>query len=104
MYREVGGATKPVEKLDELCARLPIHLVLGLEHDFMYDVPLPFTHTLTNLGLSSPAKVHEILLDRGCGSTFASVTKMQDVGHLVCLICPLCEIMFTVLSDTPGET
>lgn len=65
MYLEPRGATKPVGPLTRLCSHLPIHLVLGLKHDFI------------------PPEVHEVLLDRTSGRTYASVTMMPDVGHLI---------------------
>lgn len=36
MYRDVEGPTKPVEDLNEICHRIPIHLILGKVDDLMY--------------------------------------------------------------------
>ena len=45
MYRDIEGPTKPVEDLDEICHRIPIHLILGKVGDLMYvNVLSPFSN------------------------------------------------------------
>ena len=37
MYKEPDGATKPVQDLDKVCARIPVSIIFGGENDYMYD-------------------------------------------------------------------
>ncbi|KAK7056620.1 hypothetical protein VNI00_002337 [Paramarasmius palmivorus] len=81
MYRDPDGATKPVEPLTQACKEKPVHLILAGVHDFM------------------PKRTQEALLDPKSGRTFASVTIMPGVGHLVPLEVPdrLGEVIFDAL-------
>lgn len=82
MYLDIKGATEPVEELTRLCSLLPIHLVLGLQNDFMYALSL-LSKCLIKLETCSPRSVHEALLDPASGRRYASLREEPDVGHLV---------------------
>ncbi|ESK91250.1 alpha/beta-hydrolase [Moniliophthora roreri MCA 2997] len=92
MYRDPDGATTPVVPLTQACKEKPVHLILGGVHDFM------------------PKRTQDALLDPKSGRTFASVTILPDVGHLVPLEVPdrLGEVIFDALvkNETliPSET
>ncbi|KAJ6579648.1 Alpha/beta hydrolase fold-1 [Mycena vulgaris] len=62
MYRDPDGATKPTETLNRLCRTHPVHLILGDVADFV------------------PKRVHQAIID---GRPFASVTTIEDAGHLI---------------------
>ncbi|EKM76093.1 hypothetical protein AGABI1DRAFT_131612 [Agaricus bisporus var. burnettii JB137-S8] len=65
MYFDIPGATRPVEELTRLCSLLPVHLIIGQDKDFV------------------PKEVHEALVDPSSGRKFASVTEINEVGHLI---------------------
>ncbi|KII96155.1 hypothetical protein PLICRDRAFT_170729 [Plicaturopsis crispa FD-325 SS-3] len=65
MYRDVHGPTKPVQDLNKACASLPVHIIFGAINDFL------------------PRKVHEAVVDPASGRKFASVSRLEGVGHLV---------------------
>ncbi|KAG6826106.1 hypothetical protein H0H92_001107 [Tricholoma furcatifolium] len=65
MYRDAEGPTKPVQDLRKVCKVLPVHLILGAVNDFM------------------PARVHAAILDPQYGGVYASIHKIDGVGHLV---------------------
>ena len=65
MYMDLTGPEVPVEVMNRLSGTKPMHLVLGLLHDFM------------------PEQVHKALVDPNSPRKFASVTYMPNVGHLV---------------------
>ncbi|KAJ7499893.1 Alpha/beta hydrolase fold-1 [Mycena latifolia] len=62
MYRDPDGATKPTQTLNRLCRTYPVHLILGSNADFV------------------PKRVHKAIIE---GRPFASVTTIQDAGHLI---------------------
>ncbi|KAF8954108.1 Alpha/beta hydrolase fold-1 [Flammula alnicola] len=65
MYLDEEGPTKPVEVLNKVCHRIPVHLILGEIPDMI------------------PSHVHQALTDPKSGRRFASVTIQKNVGHLV---------------------
>ncbi|KAJ3573724.1 hypothetical protein NP233_g2240 [Leucocoprinus birnbaumii] len=65
MYLDMPGATRPVGELTRLCPILPVHLIIGLSNDFI------------------PRVVHDRLIDPTSGRTFASVSEVPQVGHLM---------------------
>ncbi|KAF9530923.1 Alpha/Beta hydrolase protein [Crepidotus variabilis] len=65
MYEDIDGPTKPVEVIQNICHRTPIHLLLGEYADFV------------------PAHLHQALIDPSSGRHFASVTTMKNSGHLI---------------------
>jgi len=65
MYRDVDGPTKPIPGLNRTCARIPVHVIFGGVNDYM------------------PRFVQDSLTDPTSGRRFASVTRLEGVGHLV---------------------
>ncbi|KAF8230932.1 alpha/beta-hydrolase [Tricholoma matsutake] len=65
MYRDADGPVAPVQDLNKVCANRPVHLVFGTVHDFI------------------PARVQAPLLDPQSRPRYASVAKLEGVGHLV---------------------
>ncbi len=65
MYMDAEGAIKPVTVLDVICRRIPIHVAVGGIADLI------------------PPHVHPALVDPKSGRVFASVTTIENVGHLV---------------------
>ncbi|KAG2014279.1 hypothetical protein CC2G_011112 [Coprinopsis cinerea AmutBmut pab1-1] len=65
MYLDTRGPVDPIPVLDRISAHIPIHLVLGGVKDFI------------------PAHVHEALTSPTSARTYASVTTMPNVGHLI---------------------
>jgi pimeloyl-ACP methyl ester carboxylesterase len=82
MYLDEEGATKPVEDLNTICHRIPVHLILGEVPDFI------------------PADVHQALINPASGRRFASLTTLKNVGHLVPQQAPtvLASHIFDILS------
>ncbi|KAF6754126.1 Alpha/beta hydrolase fold-1 [Ephemerocybe angulata] len=65
MYTDDQGSVAPVEVLDQISSKLPIHLILGELKDYI------------------PAHVHAALVGPAPGRNFASISMMPNVGHLV---------------------
>ncbi|KAG6868097.1 hypothetical protein C0993_007631 [Termitomyces sp. T159_Od127] len=65
MYRDADGPTKPVEDLKKVCRAIPVHMILAGVNDFI------------------PARVHAAILDPKYGGVYASVRKVEGVGHLI---------------------
>ncbi|KAF5371493.1 hypothetical protein D9615_009604 [Tricholomella constricta] len=88
MYRDADGPTKPVQDLKKACAALPVHLVLAAVNDFI------------------PARVHAAILDPQYGGRYASVRKIEGVGHLVPQEAPdkLGAVMYEALASEPGPS
>lgn len=86
MYLDEEGPIKPVEVLDDICHTMPVHVILGDSPDFMY-VSLPYSVCdVAYLFISlhrSPKFVHQALINPSSGRHFASITTINNVGHLV---------------------
>jgi len=65
MYRDVDGPTKPIPGLQRTCSRIPVHIIFGNINDYM------------------PRFVQDALIDPSSGRLFASITRIEGVGHLV---------------------
>ncbi|KAI5116764.1 hypothetical protein M0805_004981 [Coniferiporia weirii] len=65
MYRDVDGPTKPVSDLNDACARLPIHVIFGAINDYI------------------PREVHLAIIDPTSPRQFASISHVENAGHLV---------------------
>ncbi|PPR04917.1 hypothetical protein CVT24_007161 [Panaeolus cyanescens] len=65
MYMDEGGPTKPVEALNIISQRMPVHLILGDKKDLI------------------PPHIHRSLTDPKSGRRFASIHGIPGVGHLV---------------------
>ncbi|KAF8890426.1 Alpha/beta hydrolase fold-1 [Infundibulicybe gibba] len=65
MYIDAEGATKPVRNLDRICNKIPIHLIVGGVHDLI------------------PDGVHAALVDPRSGRRFATITVIEESGHLM---------------------
>ncbi|KAF8959417.1 hypothetical protein BDZ97DRAFT_1837947 [Flammula alnicola] len=84
MYLDEEGPTKPVEVLNKVCHRIPVHLILGEIPDMI------------------PSHMHQALADPKSGRWFASVTIQKNVGHLIPQEAPttLATYIFEALSST----
>ncbi|EJD00762.1 uncharacterized protein FOMMEDRAFT_157868 [Fomitiporia mediterranea MF3/22] len=90
MYRDVDGATESVACLNEACSRLPVHIILGAENDHI------------------PQEVHNAIIDPLSPRQFASISRVENVGHLVpqCAPAALAEIIHRILvkgADPPTK-
>ncbi|KAH8830962.1 Alpha/beta hydrolase family-domain-containing protein [Flagelloscypha sp. PMI_526] len=87
MYRDVDGPTKPIADLNKACARMPVHLIIGGINDFI-----------------SP-RIHAAMTDVKSGRRFASVTKIEETGHLIPLEVPekLGEVLYACLVDSSAS-
>jgi len=65
MYRDRDGATAPIPGLKRTCSRIPVHIIFGTINDYI------------------PRFVQDALTDPSSGRDFASITRIEGVGHLV---------------------
>ncbi|KLO13813.1 alpha/beta-hydrolase [Schizopora paradoxa] len=65
MYQDVDGPIAPVKDLDEICTRLPIHIIFGQLNDFI------------------PKSVQDSIVDPSSPRRFESISYIPGVGHLV---------------------
>jgi len=87
MYREPDGATKPVQDLDKVCARIPVSIMFGGENDYMYDAAATHPNlTFDETWCCRPRGVQDALVDKASGRRFSSITRIDGAGHLVCRI------------------
>jgi len=65
MYRDKDGATTPIQDLNVICNRIPVHVIFGGNPDYL------------------PRSVQDGLTDPESGRRFASVTRIPNTGHLL---------------------
>lgn len=86
MYMDEEGPIKPVKILDEICPRIPVHLVLGGVPDLI------------------PRHVHDLLVDSKSSRDFASVKILPGVGHLVRVCMAHGFLLIHLLIGTPRKS
>ncbi|KAF9037087.1 Alpha/Beta hydrolase protein [Panaeolus papilionaceus] len=76
-----------VDRLNQICKHTPVHLIYGDRND-MFE-----------------REVQDSLISEAEGRTFASITRLEDVGHLVVQEAPtlLAETLFSILSKMGGS-
>jgi len=86
MYRDREGATKPVQDLNRVCARMPVHIVFGDINDAL------------------SREVHDAITDPKSGRRFASITRVR-CGHLVPQQAPvkLAKVAFAALTSNAAR-
>lgn len=91
MYRDEEGPSAPVKVLDQVCHRIPVHLILGDRPDFMCVFLRPCCfHCLEAFSAFSirPKPVQKALVDPKADREFASVKYVPNTGHLVGVLFP----------------
>ncbi len=69
-------------KLKELCHALPVHAIWGTRADLVYVIDR--IHIVTFLHARRPEFIQESLCDPAEGRRMASITKVEECGHMVC--------------------
>ncbi|KAJ6511412.1 alpha/beta-hydrolase [Mycena vitilis] len=83
-YTYYQDAIDGVDRLTELCARLPIHCIFGEKNDLI------------------ASETQKALIDPASGRKFASITRIPGAGHLVVQEqpCKLAEHIFAILNPS----
>ena len=98
-----SGAIKPMEDLNKILYRMPIHIVFGDINDalFVRVLQWPYSSKLTP---SSSREVHDAITDPKSGRRFASITRIQRCGHLVSItsVCLWCKSFYNTITRFPN--
>ena len=94
MYKDVDGPTKPLGDLNVACSRIPVHVIFGGINDFMCVSKMEaLGYILTSYSmLLRERKIQDALTNPKSGRRFASITRVEGAGHLVCFFHFLCTI------------
>lgn len=70
--------------LNLVCARIPVHIIFGAINDFLWaKFPCKYRYEIANCTLKRSREVHDAVTDPKSGRRFASISRIQGVGHLV---------------------
>jgi hypothetical protein len=88
MYRDPDGATKPVEDINKWCHRRPFHVVFAGVNDILSVLRISCLHLFSDFiylfeRFPRPKRVQQALVDPRTGRSFASITTIEESGHMV---------------------
>lgn len=84
-----------LNRLNQICAHVPVHLIFGDNADMLWVIHgLHYLVDYLTLACSE-RPTQESIINPQEGRVFASVTRLEDAGHLVGLLCPSYYLLVT---------